>query len=98
MLNSISFMGREECLTKPAKKVIEDKTHEYLRPDSNVAFNEIISKTKEDLKAVAEKESKAISEAFRTKNAPIEMNPNAKENLAKLGNEWATAHYGSAIV
>ena len=103
MIHSINFMGREECLTKPAKKIV-DKTHEYLRPDSIIEkdaatiINEskkVVEEQAAKLKDVVETQKTSLTEAVKANHAPyIVKNPNksvAESNL-EMANSWARSH------
>ena len=90
MIQSVNFMGREECLTKPAKKVI-DKTHEYL--GAGAIIENTAKKAVDTSKTVAEKQAAELNAAVRAKYAPFTMTTDtvAKEN-EQLARDWAISH------
>ena len=85
MIHNVSFMGREEYLTKPAKKVV-DKTHEYLGASS------IIEDTAPKAKQVVENGTKDINEAFRAKYAPFTIKDDAKAAEEAMAESYKVSH------
>lgn len=78
MIQSINFMGREEYLTKPAKK-IANKTQEYVG-DSSIIKN-TTEKAIDTTKLNAERELAEINLAYRAAHAPYLDKPQlAKES------------------
>ena len=65
MINKVSFMGREECLTKPAKKVV---TAQYFKPGEPIG-----DAVKETKKLVSEFSTEGLDEAMKAKFMPLEL-------------------------
>lgn len=88
MIQNVNFMGREECLTKPAKKVI-DKTHEYLGAGAIIEDTgfKVLDSTIGKVDAQAAK----INEAVKAKYAPFTI-PNNVAETEQLAKDWAISH------
>lgn len=67
MINKVSFMGREECLTKPAKKVVT-AADQYFKPGE--AIGDAVKETK---KLVSEFSTEGLDEAMKAKFMPLEL-------------------------
>lgn len=78
MIDSINFMGREGCLTKPARKVA-DKTHEYFQETS--VIGDIPTEITNTVKSNEEKELADINLAYRAAHAPFLEKPSAEEEF-----------------
>lgn len=89
MIQSINFMGREECLTKPAKKIV-DKTHEYLGAGSII--DNTAEKVVDNSKKIAEEQAAKLNEAVKAKYAPFTITDNTTKEAEQLGKDWAAAH------
>ena len=89
MIQSINFMGREECLTRPAKQII-DKTHEYIGAGSYIENS--AGKVIDNSKKIADERAAELNEAIRAKYAPFSIVDNAKKEAEQMGKEWAVAH------
>ena len=63
MINKVSFMGREECLTKPAKKVA-NAAENYFKPGT--AIENTVKEVKAEL-------PDQLNEAMKAKFMPIEL-------------------------
>ena len=87
MLN-VNFMGREECLTKPAKKIV-DKTPEYLGAGSII---ENTAKVVDNSKKIAEEEAAKLNEAVKAKYAPFTITNDSAKEAAENSRSWAIAH------
>lgn len=88
MINNVNFMGREECLTAPLKK-IQQPAEEFIA--ESTVLKDTAAKVTNTIENLAKEEAAKLNEAYKAAHAPF-LTKKAPTEAEQYGEDYRAAH------